>query len=68
MRPWLLVATADAYGSGDFSQRAHALQWIERALEHSNMEGALTRDKDWWRAELLLATQYVLRLSTPHKK
>jgi hypothetical protein len=62
--PWLLIATADAYASGNLTQRIHALRWIEQALDHRNMEGALTRDNDPSHAELLLATQYVLSKST----
>jgi hypothetical protein len=61
--PWMLIATVDAYPSGDIFQRARARNWIDSALSERS---ALTADADtnnWWRAELLYALKYVRRLA-----
>jgi len=58
--PWLLVATADAYPSGDLLQRAKALRWLDEALDQRSVQDADTKPENWWRAELLFALRYVL--------
>ena len=30
--PWMLIATADAYGAGNYFERTHAILWMEQAL------------------------------------
>jgi hypothetical protein len=57
--PWLLIATVDAYGAGNYSERTHALLWMERALDQESVMHADTKVHDWWRAEFLLALRYV---------
>jgi hypothetical protein len=57
--PWLLIATADAYGAGNYFERTRALLWMERALDQESVMHADTKVHDWWRAEFLLALRYV---------
>jgi hypothetical protein len=57
--PWMLIATADAYGAGNYRQRTRALLWMERALYQESVIRADTQVDNWWRAELLLALRYV---------
>ena len=58
---WMLVATADAYDQGGRVQRARALAWIEEALDQPSVAEAASRSENWWRAELLIAVNHVLR-------
>jgi hypothetical protein len=57
--PWMLIATADAYGAGNYFERTRALLWMERALDQESVIHADTQVDNWWRAELLLALRYV---------
>jgi hypothetical protein len=57
--PWLLIATADAYGTGNYFERTRALLWMEHALDQESVIHADTQVNDWWRAEFLLALRYV---------
>jgi hypothetical protein len=57
--PWMLIATADAYGAGDYFERTHALLWMERTLYQESVIRADTQVDNWWRAEFLLALRYV---------
>jgi hypothetical protein len=59
--PWMLIATVDAYGNGSIFQKVRALTWIERTLSHESIKNADTEPKNWWRAELLIALNYVLQ-------
>ena len=52
--PWVLLATADAYGSGTTAQKARTLNWIEKVLRDPSVRNADTQGFDWMRAELLL--------------
>jgi len=58
--PWMLIATADAYESGDWVQRTHALGWIEGAITHDSFLNADTQVENWKRAEILLSIRYLL--------
>jgi len=55
----MLIATADAYGAGNYFKRARALLWMEQALYQETVIHADTQADNWWRAELLLALHYV---------
>jgi hypothetical protein len=55
----MLVATADAYGAGNYFERTRALLWMERALDQESVIHADTQVNNWWRAEFLLALRYV---------
>ena len=57
--PWMLIATADAYGAGNLRERTRALLWMERALNQEFVIHADTQVDNWWRAEFLLALRYV---------
>ena len=57
--PWMLIATADAYGAGNYFERTRALLWMERALDQEAVIHANTQVQNWWRAEFLLALRYV---------
>ena len=57
--PWMLIATADAYGAGNYFERTRALLWMEQALYQESVIHADTQVDNWWRAELLLALHYV---------
>jgi hypothetical protein len=60
--PWMLIATVDAYPSGDLFQRAKALNWMEKVLSHDSVAIADGDEKSyWWRAELLYGLRYLLR-------
>jgi hypothetical protein len=52
--PWILLGTADAYGSGTPAQKARTLNWIEKVLRDPSVRNADTQGFDWMRAELLL--------------
>jgi hypothetical protein len=58
--PWMLIATADAYGAGNYVERTHALLWIERVLGQEAVIHADTQVQNWWRAEYLLALRSIL--------
>jgi hypothetical protein len=55
---WALVATVDAYASGNLAQRAAAVQWIERILKPSLL-GPEVRSQRWVAAELLFALSHL---------
>ena len=57
--PWMLIATADAYGAGNYFERTRALLWMERTLYQEFVTRADTQVDNWWRAEFLLALRYV---------
>jgi hypothetical protein len=59
--PWMLIATADAYGAGNYRERTRALLWMERALDQEAAIHADTQVQNWWRAEFLLAFRYIAR-------
>ena len=59
--PWMLISTIDAYASGDVFQRAKALHWLERTLNHESVAIADGNENNWWRAELLYALRYALK-------
>ncbi len=61
--PWLLIATIDAYATGDIFQRVKALAWIEKMLDQESVINAEKKEDNWWRAELLLSIQYALKRS-----
>jgi biotin carboxyl carrier protein len=61
--PWMLIATVDAYPSGDIFQRARARNWIDSALSERSVLAADADTNNWWRAELLYALKYVRRLA-----
>jgi hypothetical protein len=62
--PWMLIATVDAYPSGDIFQRARARNWIDSALsERSVLAADADTTTNWWRAELLYVLKYVRRLA-----
>lgn len=65
--PWMLIATADAYESGDWLQRTHALGWIERAVRHDSLLNADTDAVNWMRAEILLSIKYLLNKASRAK-
>jgi hypothetical protein len=55
--PLTIAAIRAAYGNGDWLGRAHALAWLERALEPKGIVDQLgsTKKTDWIAAELLVA-------------
>jgi hypothetical protein len=55
---WALIATVDAYASGNLAQRAAAVQWIERMLKPT-LIGPEVRSQRWVAAELLYALGYL---------
>jgi hypothetical protein len=57
--PWMLIATADAYGAGDYFECTNALLWMEQALSQESVIHADTQVDNWARAEFLLALHYV---------
>jgi hypothetical protein len=59
--PWMLVATIDAYRSGNILQKTRALTWIEDTLSHESTKNADAEQGNWWRAELLIAMNYMQR-------
>jgi hypothetical protein len=58
--PWMLIATADAYNAGTYSERTRTLLWMERALYQESVLHADTQVENWWRAEFLLALRYIV--------
>lgn len=58
--PWVLIATMDAYAHGTLLQRTGAVAWLEQALSDASLRDADTQLPNWWRAELLLALNYLL--------
>lgn len=62
--PWMLIATVDAYPSGNTLQRASTLQWLEFALQQQSVVAADIEPTNWWRAELLYALKYVASLTS----
>ena len=61
--PWMLIATVDAYPSGDVFQKARARNWIDAALTEHSVLTADASTNNWWRAELLYALKYVRKLA-----
>jgi hypothetical protein len=59
--PWMLIATIDAFPSGDVFERTKALLWLERILSHESVINSDTTKENWWRAELLYALRYALK-------
>jgi len=59
--PWMLIATVDAFPSGDRMQRARATEWLEKQLNHEGVLNAETVGRNWWRAEVLYALRQTLR-------
>jgi hypothetical protein len=59
--PWMLIATIDAYPSGDIFQKGRARNWIDAALSEHGVLTADASTNNWWRAELLYALKYVGR-------
>jgi len=57
--PWIMIATVDAYPSGDIFQKSRALRWIDAALSHHSVQNADSERMDWSRAEVLYALKYV---------
>ena len=57
--PWILVATTDAYASGDLWQRSKALQWVETNATDETVKTSDSSENNWWRAELLYALRYM---------
>lgn len=66
--PWLLIGTVDAYHNGGIVQRAHALAWIETALDQTSVASADTLPDPWWRAEVLYSIKYVLARASDDAK
>jgi len=61
--PWMLIATVDAYPSGDVSEKGRARNWIDAALSEHSVLTADASTNNWWRAELLYALKYVRRVA-----
>ena len=61
--PWMLIATVDAYPSGDVSEKGRARNWIDAALSEHSVLTADATTNEWWRAELLYALKYVRRVA-----
>jgi hypothetical protein len=59
--PWMLIATVDAYPNGNLLQKARALSWIERTIAHESVKNADAEQENWWRGELLIALNYLVR-------
>jgi hypothetical protein len=57
--PWMLVATADAYASGDWFERAAALRWIDGQICNTAVQNADSTTNPWEKAELLLSLNYL---------
>ena len=61
--PWMLIATVDAYPSGDVFEKGRARNWIDAALSEHSVLTADASTNNWWRAELLYALKYVRRVA-----
>ena len=59
--PWMLIATVDAYPSGDIFQKGRARLWIDAALSKRSVLTADADANNWARAEVLYALKYVGR-------
>jgi hypothetical protein len=59
--PWMLIATIDAYPNGNLLQKARALSWVERTLGHESVKNADAEQENWWRGELLIALNHLVR-------
>jgi hypothetical protein len=59
--PWMLIATVDAYPNGNLLQKARALSWVERTLGHESVKNADAEQENWWRGELLIALNHLVR-------
>lgn len=57
--PWMLIATVDAYVHGTLLQKTRALAWVEGTLSHESVANADLQPDNWWRAELLIALNYL---------
>jgi S-adenosylmethionine/arginine decarboxylase-like enzyme len=58
--PWLIVATVDAFTSGDTFERAKALKWLERTLDDDSISASDVHN-NWWRAEILYSLNYSIK-------
>ncbi|GAB2862865.1 hypothetical protein GCM10027277_34330 [Pseudoduganella ginsengisoli] len=59
--PWMLMATVEAYPHGTIQQKIRALSWIEQTLAHESVRNADTEQGNWWRAELGIAINHLVR-------
>jgi len=59
--PWMLIATVDAYPSGDIFQKGRARSWVDAALSKRSVLTADADPNNWARAEVLYALKYVGR-------
>jgi hypothetical protein len=59
--PWMLVATADSYSSGNLLDRSSALNWLDKVLAQKGVATADVGLANWWRAEFLFSLAEVLR-------
>jgi hypothetical protein len=59
--PWVLIATGDAYESGDVWEKGKALRWIETNISDKGVTSADANENNWWRAELLYALKSTLQ-------
>jgi hypothetical protein len=57
--PWMLIATVDAYPSGDIFQKGRARSWIDAALSKPSVLTADADANNWARAEVLYALKYL---------
>jgi hypothetical protein len=58
--PWTIVATVDAYSSGNIWQRAKALKWLEDILNDESVSES-DGQNNWWRAEVLYSLHYTVK-------
>lgn len=59
MFPWILIATADAYPNGDWSERAKGLGFVKRSVERLGELRGRLRELPWTAAEFEIALRYL---------
>lgn len=59
--PWMVIATVDAFYTGDIFQRSRAAEWLERALSDHRLLKDYERERGWWKAEALYALNYAAK-------
>jgi hypothetical protein len=59
--PWMVIATVDAFHTGDVFQRGKAAEWLEKALSDRRLLKDYERERGWWKAEALYASNYAVK-------
>jgi len=64
--PWTIAACSSLYSKVSLVERAKILRFLESQLSPEELRDAVTIDPLWWRAELLVALNYVLAKAGPN--